>query len=84
VFAAGDVIVTFDPSAYVTDVVVEPSLLVTEVEEAPCNACSSGLRTIRLDARGAGVAHVALENRRAWEPNATPVGHFTVTLQIEP
>ena len=43
-----------------------------------------GLRTIRLNARGAGVARVALEHRRAWEPTATPVGQFTVTLQIEP
>ena len=42
VVAAGDVIVTFEPSAYVTDVVVEPSLLVTDVLDAPCNACSSG------------------------------------------
>ena len=42
-----------------------------------------GVRTIRLKARGAGVAHVALENRRAWEPHATPVGQFAVTLQID-
>ena len=40
--AAGNVIVTFEPSAYVIDVVVEPSLLVVDVLDAPCNACSSG------------------------------------------
>ena len=40
--AAGDVIVTFEPSAYVTDVVVEPSLLLVDVLEAPSNACSKG------------------------------------------
>jgi predicted secreted protein len=44
----------------------------------------SGLRTIRLNARAAGVARVALANRRAWQPNATPAGQFTVTLRIEP
>jgi hypothetical protein len=34
--------VTFDPSAYVVDVVVEPSPLVTDVLDAPSNACSRG------------------------------------------
>jgi hypothetical protein len=38
----GDVVVTFDPSAKVSDVVVEPSLLVADVVDAPCNACSNG------------------------------------------
>ena len=42
VVAAGNVIVTFEPSAYVIDVVVEPSLLVVDVLDAPCSACSSG------------------------------------------
>ena len=30
-----------EPSALVMDVVVEPSLLVTEVEDAPFSACSN-------------------------------------------
>ena len=46
--AAGDVIVTFDPSAYVTEVVVEPSLLLTEVEDAPLSACNNGSETLVL------------------------------------
>ena len=40
--AGGDVRVTFEPSAYVTDVVVVPSLLATCVLDAPLNACSNG------------------------------------------
>jgi hypothetical protein len=35
VVGAGDVVVTFDPLAVVSDVVVEPSLLVTDLVEAP-------------------------------------------------
>ena len=42
VVAAGDVIVTFEPSANVIDVVVEPSLLVTDELDVPSSACSNG------------------------------------------
>jgi len=49
VAAAGDVIVTFDPSAWVSDVVVEPSLLLTDVLDAAGNACGSGLELAPLD-----------------------------------
>ena len=41
-WAAADVIETFEPSAKVSVVVVEPSLLETAVLEAPSSACSRG------------------------------------------
>lgn len=49
---AGNVIDTFEPSAKVSDVVAEPSLLVVDVLEAPCKACSSGsaLGSVLLEA----------------------------------
>jgi predicted secreted protein len=56
----------------------------SDFAQAPASGVGGGgLRTIRLTARGAGVARVALENRRAWEPHASPVAQFTVTLQID-
>ena len=56
----------------------------SDFEQAASGVGGSGVRTIRLNARGAGMARVELKNRRAWEPNATPLGQFNVTLQIEP
>jgi inhibitor of cysteine peptidase len=42
----------------------------------------AGTRTIRLVARAAGVAHLALKNKRSWEPDSAAVGQFDVTLNI--
>ena len=48
VFGTGEVIVTFDPSPKVSDVVVEPSPFVVELEDAPLKAWSKGSVLLEL------------------------------------